>query len=244
MAPPTTPRPVHWRAPLRQALDWLAAELHALYQREGDALFQDPWSAREAYGAARWDAPAVTQIVAGQLRDPGAATGQVRARELLEIEWDALSMFTSCGWFFDDVSGIETLQILRYAAHAIDLAGGDAQRLEAGLLERLGGAESAVAGVGTGRDLYLARVKPKIPGTEGRSLAARALVRAVRSLASDQSAAAITAVLDLADLLAREGLQIPFDAQTAFGRIRATATPRVAQSLAAVANRLGFTQEG
>lgn len=244
MAPPATSRPMHWRAPLRQALDWLAAELHALYQREGDTLFRDPWGARDAYGAARRDAAAVAHIVAGQLRHPDAAAGQVRARALLEIEWDALSMFTSCGWFFDDVSGIETLQILRYAAHAIDLVGGDAARLEAGLLERLAGAESAVAVVGTGRDLYLARVKPKVPGTEGRSLAARALVRAVRSLASDQSAAAITAVLDLADLLAQEGLQIPFDAQTAFGRVRATVTPRVAQSLAPVATRLGFTQEG
>jgi hypothetical protein len=91
------------------------------------------------------------------------AGASVQARELLELEWHALSMFTSCGWFFDDIAGIEALQVLRYAARAIALAGSDAPRLEAGLLERLALAVSGTPGAPTGRDLYLAQVRPRFP---------------------------------------------------------------------------------
>src|SRR5256886_9625846 len=82
--------------------------------RSGGALFADPWAARDAYGTDR--------------------TADGRARELLEMERNALRMFTSCGWFFDDIAGIETIQILRYAARAIELAGADAPPLQAGLV--------------------------------------------------------------------------------------------------------------
>jgi hypothetical protein len=63
-------------------------------------------------------------------------------------------MFTSCGWFFDDIAGIEAVQILRYAARAIDLAGPEGPALEAGLLERLAAAQSNQPGVESGRDVY------------------------------------------------------------------------------------------
>ena len=70
-------------------------------------------------------------------------------------------MFTSCGWFFDDIAGIESVIVLRSAARAIELAGPPAEqaRLEAGLLERLALAPSNDPAVGSGRDLYLQRVK-------------------------------------------------------------------------------------
>jgi hypothetical protein len=89
--------------------------------------------------------------------------GRVRARELLELERNALRMFTSCGWFFDDIAGIEALQVLRYAARAIELAGAGAAGLEAELLARLAQAESNDRAAGNGRDLYLNSVKPKVP---------------------------------------------------------------------------------
>jgi hypothetical protein len=143
---------MHWRAPLRQALDWLAEELHGVFEREGAALLGDPWAARDAYVPD--DAPERSRVPAG---------ASVRARELLELEWHALSMFTSCGWFFDDISGIEALQVVRYAARAIALAGPEAVRLEAGLLERLALAVSGTTGAPTGRDLYLAQVRPRFP---------------------------------------------------------------------------------
>src|SRR3989440_951473 len=68
-------------------------------------------------------------------------------------------MFTSCGWFFDDIAGLESLIVLRSAARAIELAGPGAAHLEAGLLERLALAPSNDAAVGTGRELYLSGVK-------------------------------------------------------------------------------------
>jgi len=219
-----------WRAPLREALDWLAGELHARFEQEGGALFAGSWAARDAYGTDR--------------------TGDGRARELLEMERNALRMFTSCGWFFDDIAGIETIQILRYAARAIELAGADAPRLEAGVLERLARAQSNERAEGTGRDVYRNHVKRRVPvesaartdahAADSGDDAARALLRAVLALEHDHSPRAIAAVTELADRAQRDGGHIPFDAQTAFYRIRAAAPPERAAQLASVAWRLGF----
>jgi len=227
---PERPTQQRWRAPLREALDWLAGELHARFQQEGGALFADPWAARDAYGTDR--------------------TADGRARELLEMERNALRMFTSCGWFFDDIAGIETIQILRYAARAIELAGADAPRLEAGVLERLARAQSNERAEGTGRDVYRNHVKRRVPvesaartdahAADSGDDAARALLRAVLALEHDHSPRAIAAVTELADRAQRDGGHIPFDAQTAFYRIRAAAPPERAAQLASVAWRLGF----
>jgi alpha-amylase/alpha-mannosidase (GH57 family) len=231
-----------WRAPLRAALEWLAAELHARFEREGAELLGDPWAARDAYGA----------VVASDDESRGRiAAAPARARELLELERNALRMFTSCGWFFDDIAGIEAVQILRYAARAIELAGADAPRLEAGLLERLARAESNAPGVGSGRQVYLERAKRRVPrpappggGAAPPADLERELLGAVRSLARDQSPSAITAVLELADRLHGDHRAIPFDVQTVFYRIRAAAPPERAGPLAPVARRLGFAEGG
>jgi len=76
-----------------------------------------------------------------------------------ELEHQLLRMFTSCGWFFDDIAGIESVIVLRSAARVIDLVGPQGARLEAGLLERLALAPSNDPAVGSGRELYLQRVK-------------------------------------------------------------------------------------
>src|SRR5439155_52898 len=149
------------RAPLRSALDWLAAELHRVFEREGGVIFSaDPWTVRDVYGAVL-GAPddAVTRFIGERLRHPDDRSALARARELLELERHALRMFTSCGWFFDDIAGLESLIVLRSAARAIELAGTDAASLEAGLLERLALAPSNDPAVGTGRELYLQGVK-------------------------------------------------------------------------------------
>jgi alpha-amylase/alpha-mannosidase (GH57 family) len=231
-----------WRAPLREGLDWLAAELHARFERDGAELLGDVWAARDAYGAVVGSDDAS--------RGPFAAAPP-RARELLELERNALRMFTSCGWFFDDIAGIEAVQILRYAARAIELAGADAPRLEAGLVERLARAASNAPGVGSGREVYLERAKRREPAPPPASGAApppedleRELLGAVRSLARDQSPGAISAVLELADRLPGDHRDIPFDVQTAFYRIRAAAAPERAGPLAPVARRLGFAEGG
>ncbi len=118
-----------WRAPLRTAIDWLTAEVGALFDRTGD------WAELER-----------------AVPDQGPASQ-------IEMETDALRAQTSCGWFFDDFAGLEGRQVLRYAARAIELAGAEGPRLERGFLERLEGAQSNDPAAGTARDFYLSLVR-------------------------------------------------------------------------------------
>jgi len=109
----------------------------------------------------RWRAPlrAALDWLSGEIRSAFERAGRALPTEL---EHQLLRMFTSCGWFFDDIAGLESVIVLRSAARAIELAGlagAGAARLEAGLLERLALAPSNDASVGSGRELYLQRVK-------------------------------------------------------------------------------------
>jgi hypothetical protein len=159
--PPTSQA---WRAPLRDALSWFTAECHALYARESVTVLRDPVAALDGYGAVLGaGVEGVRAYAASVARSEAGADGVVRAAELLELERGALRSLTSCAWFFDDLGGIETLQVLRYAAWAIGLAGTDAARLEAGLLARLAPARSNLRTLGSGRDLYLALARPALP---------------------------------------------------------------------------------
>ncbi len=153
-----------WRAPLRAAIDGLASDLHALFEREGARYFADPWAARDAYGTVVGaDAAALERFTGQWIRASAEPEEQIRARELLEMERDALRMFTSCAWFFDDIGGLEPLQVLRYAARAIELAGSDGVQMEQAFVARLAEAVSNDEGVGTGRDVFLRRAKPRVP---------------------------------------------------------------------------------
>ena len=152
-----------WRAPLREAMDWLAGRLHEVFEAEGRQLFGDPWKARNDYGAVV--PTAGTDAFEGTLREhldrhatrPLTGRQSARAAELLELERNALRLFTSCGWFFDDIAGIEAVQLLRYAARAIELSGDGAAELEAGFQLRLARAESNDPTAGNGREVYAKR---------------------------------------------------------------------------------------
>ena len=105
-----------WRAPLRAALDLLRDALHAVAERRGPALLIDPWAARDAYievllGARSQDDFAAEHVVGDR----------VDAFTLLEALRSGMAMYTSCGWFFHDLAGLETVQVLRYAARVLDL---------------------------------------------------------------------------------------------------------------------------
>jgi len=115
-----------WRVPLRAAIDWLAAEVHRIYEREGRDLPGGPWAFRDAAGAI----------------GPPPVEGDEDAARLVDMERDVLRAMSSCGWFFDDIAGIEARQVLRYAAHAITLAGAESGRLEAGFIEKLSDARN------------------------------------------------------------------------------------------------------
>jgi hypothetical protein len=170
-----------WRAPLRRAVDDLAAGLHAIFEREGAALLGDVWKARDAYGSvvSTGDAVQRARYLDAHARSELSAAERTRTLELLEMERDALRMFTSCGWFFDDIGGIEAKQVLSYALRALSLSQADAA-LEAPVRTTLALARSNDARVGTGADVFASLVHAVSP--EGRAAAA---ARALRELQLD-----------------------------------------------------------
>ncbi|HEY4563862.1 MAG TPA: DUF3536 domain-containing protein, partial [Thermoanaerobaculia bacterium] len=155
-----------WRAPLRQALDWLRDELAPRWEREAGKFFGAPWGARDAYIEVILDrAPAAVDAFLARVSagPPPEGETRVRALKLLELQRHAMLMYTSCGWFFNDLAGIETVQILRYAGRVTQLAWEILQvSVEPELLRRLERAKSNVSASGTGRDLYERIVGPSV----------------------------------------------------------------------------------
>ncbi len=152
-----------WRAPLRKAMDWLRDELAPLYEKEMGELVKDPWQAREDYIDVVLDRSA-DNVNAFLLRQSSRRLGGEevsRALRLLEMQRNAMLMYTSCGWFFDDISGIESVQVLQYAARAMQLARevGEAG-LEPKYLAILGKAPSNVPEEKNGKVVYARLVKP------------------------------------------------------------------------------------
>ncbi len=153
-----------WRRPLREALDLLRDELSRVFEREGEKIFQDVWEARNGYiGAILNRSPEGIQHFFDHY---GAKTldqkGRVKGLKLLEIQRHALQMYTSCGWFFNDLAGIETILILQHASRAIQLAeewtGGE---MEKQFLQQLSEATSNLPQMGRGDQVYRRLVKPK-----------------------------------------------------------------------------------
>lgn len=110
-----------WRAPLRDTLDWLRDQLIPIYEREAATLLKDPWVARDAYieiildrSDKQWE-----RFLAQHAQRTLTEDEQIRVSRLLEMQRQAILMYTSCGWFFDEISGLETNQILQYANRAI-----------------------------------------------------------------------------------------------------------------------------
>jgi len=102
-------------------MDWLGGRLAELYAREGAALFRDPWKARDDYVEVIHDRDRnrLEAFLAGHARRDLTAGEKGRALKLLEMQKNALFIYTSCGWFFDEISGLETVQVMQYAAQAM-----------------------------------------------------------------------------------------------------------------------------
>ncbi|MEO5357974.1 MAG: DUF3536 domain-containing protein [Nitrospirae bacterium YQR-1] len=154
----------HWRAPLRQALDNVRDRLAVVFQTEGEKYLKDPWQARDAY---------VECLLENNRERLGSFIDRHAIRDLtdeecrlvlklMEMQKNALYMFTSCGWFFDEISGIETVQCMAYASLAIQYASGfiDGNSLEGEFINKLKEAQSNV--YGAGEYAYEMFVKPQM----------------------------------------------------------------------------------
>lgn len=149
-----------WRTPLRAALDWLRDEVAPLFEREARGVLRDPWSARDEYIDVILDR---SDECLGRflLRHAVDRANPVAVLELLEMQRHAMLMYTSCGWFFNDISGIETVQVLHYAERVIQLAERIAGvHLGDEFAKRLEPAQSNLPEHGTARDIYERDIMP------------------------------------------------------------------------------------
>ncbi|MDQ7840466.1 MAG: DUF3536 domain-containing protein [bacterium] len=157
-----------WRAPLRAALDWLKAASDALFEEVGARVFHDPWAARDAYVDVVLDRneAALARFLTVQALRRGDPQDRRTALRLLELQRHAMLMFASDGWFFDEISRVETVQLLRHAARVIQLAGQvdldgrEDRALETSFLDRLRGAESNLPIFRNGETVYDRLVRP------------------------------------------------------------------------------------
>ncbi len=112
-----------WRAPLRGALDWLRDNMANIYEEQTQELLHDPWQARDNFIEVILDRSneSVDRFLADHAVRDLTAVEKIVILKMLEMQRHALLMYTSCGWFFDDISGIETIQVIAYAIRALQL---------------------------------------------------------------------------------------------------------------------------
>jgi alpha-amylase/alpha-mannosidase (GH57 family) len=152
-----------WRTPLRNTLDWLRDELVPLCEAKGKELVRDFWKARNDYIGVILDRgePGRQKFFERNSGRELSEGDRVTVLKLMELQRHAMLMYTSCGWFFDELSGLETVQVVQYAARALQLANEIFDRdFEPGFLERFEAAKSNLPENRDGRQIYGKFVKP------------------------------------------------------------------------------------
>ena len=153
-----------WRAPLRRALDWLRDHVASRYEEKARTLLKDPWLARNNYIRVVLDRSeeTVDSFLAEHATRQLQISEKITVLKLLELQRHAMLMYTSCGWFFDELSGIETVQVIQYAGRVVQLAtelfGG--LELEQSFLAKLAEAKSNITEHKNGARIYEKFVKP------------------------------------------------------------------------------------
>jgi hypothetical protein len=149
-----------WRTPLREALDYLRDASAPLAEQLAQPLLKDLWAARDAYIQVILDRTPASIIKFFELHAtrPLSELERIAALELLELERHTQLMYTSCGWFFDEISGIETVQVIAYAGRVLQLArklfGEAGAALETNFLDILARGKSNIPDIGDGAEVY------------------------------------------------------------------------------------------
>ena len=152
-----------WRGPLREAMNWLRDNAAGVFEREMASCVSAPWQVREDYIEVVLDRSVqnVDSFLAHYAIRDLSQEEQIRVLKLLEMQRHAMLMFTSCGWFFDEISGIETVQVIQYASRVMQLAREiTGEDLESGYLKLLEQAPSNRSEFATGVQVWDAYVKP------------------------------------------------------------------------------------
>jgi alpha-amylase/alpha-mannosidase (GH57 family) len=154
-----------WRRPLREALDWLRERLSSVYEEKGRSLLRDPWEARDDYIEVILDRSQESRerFFRKHATRKLSEEEETVALKLLELQRHAMLMYTSCGWFFDELSGIETTQVIQYAGRAIQLAQElNGEGIEERFLSLLELAKSNLPVHRDGKTIYEKFVKPAV----------------------------------------------------------------------------------
>ena len=152
-----------WRGPLRAALDHLRDSVASLYECNASSLLRDVWQARNDYIDVILERSPERQWIFFEKHARRSLNPQeiATAFKFLEMQRHAMLMYTSCGWFFDEISGIESVQVIQYAGRVIQLAKEvTGQDLEPEFLDRLAEAKSNLPEWGDGARIYQKAVKP------------------------------------------------------------------------------------
>jgi alpha-amylase/alpha-mannosidase (GH57 family) len=158
-----------WRAPLREALDWLRDQLAGRFEAKCGEYLKDPWGARDDYVEVILSRSEETlgKFLGAHAAKELAVTEKSAVLKLMEMERHLMLMYTSCGWFFDELSGIETVQVIQYAGRAIQLAGElFGLNLEDDFKGRLASAKSNIPETKDGARIFDRFVKPVMVGLD------------------------------------------------------------------------------
>ncbi|MBN1824213.1 MAG: DUF3536 domain-containing protein [Endomicrobiales bacterium] len=157
-----------WRTPLRGALDFLRDNVSQIFEEHARNILSDPWKARDEYIEIILDRSngRVDEFLKRHSGRELDETEKVKALKLLEMQRHSMLMYTSCAWFFDEISGIETVQVMNYAARVIQLAqevsGISFEESFTGLLAQ---APSNIPEFADGKHIYETFVKPSVIDT-------------------------------------------------------------------------------
>ena len=152
-----------WRRPLRQTFDWLRDTIASPFENKAHEIFRDPWAARNEYIGVILDrcADNSDKFFAEHAAHELTLDEKVTALKLMEMQRHAMLMYTSCGWFFDELSGIETTQVIQYAARTLQLYERIfGESIEPAFLDRLSAAKSNIPEHQDGRVIYEKFVRP------------------------------------------------------------------------------------
>ena len=191
-----------WRAPLRQGITWLAEQLAAAYELYGEELFRDAWAARDEAVDLIDPAPAAADaFLARHGKTADTPERRASALRLLELQRHAMLMQSSDGWFFDDISGPETVQILSHAARAMELARGFGVELDAPFVGHLRAAPGNSERWPDGAAVFEELVLPRAVGPR-ESAAYFAMTGLVGGRSSTLASAITVSELDRTDVAA------------------------------------------